>query len=252
MKTAIDLENEIPPMRGRVDWLLAIRILALLALATTNAPSQQSLTVDAVHTMEADGKDFILVDVRSAAEFQPSHIQGAINVPAPMILKAQLSKAKPLVLYCDSASCMASDAAAHTLVGNGYNNVSVLEGGIAAWAAKAYPLAIAPTTPPPPPIKHISPKDLNNELSSKSLTIVDVRPAKDFRAGHLPGAINIPLETLSTSPTGLDATKPVIVYDRKPQRSLQAAKQLQSDGFSVRDLSGGITVWAAMKYPLQI
>lgn len=42
--------------------------------------------------------------------------------------------------------------------------------------------------------------------------IVDVRSKKDFQAGHLPGAISIPLEELDQRKSELDTTKPTVFY----------------------------------------
>ncbi len=55
--------------------------------------------------------------------------------------------------------------------------------------------------------------DLAEAISeNRSPVIVDVRSEKDFRAGHLPGAINIPLEELEQRKTELDKTKPTVFY----------------------------------------
>ncbi len=56
-----------------------------------------------------------------------------------------------------------------------------------------------------------------NELAAvieedKAPVIVDVRIEKDFRAAHLPGAINIPLEELERRRTELDEAKPTLFY----------------------------------------
>jgi rhodanese-related sulfurtransferase len=200
--------------------------------------------------MQGKGQDVVLIDVRPAADFQSEHLPGAINVPRAMIRKAELPKNKLLMLYCGSASCMASHQAAQDLVAQGYTNVSVLDGGLAAWAAKSYPVTTGAVAPAPARVKGISARELSAQIKTKSLLIVDVRPKKEFAAGHLPGAVNIPLEELSGS--GLDAKKRIVVYDRLPQRSRAAAKKLQEAGLKVKELSGGIPVWAAMKYPLQI
>ena len=42
--------------------------------------------------------------------------------------------------------------------------------------------------------------------------MVDVRSEKDFRAGHLPGAINIPFEELEQRKAELDSSKPTVFY----------------------------------------
>ena len=232
----------------RTTWAIAAAILCI----RTGGFCQQALSPETIHNMQAMGQDFVIVDVRSSSDFQVQHIPGAINVPSSLILKAQLPKNKSLVLYCGNAACMLSHTAAQALAGNGYTGVAVLDGGLASWLSRTYPVITTAPAPPPAPIKRISARELNAELGSKSLVILDVRSQNEFRAGHLPGAINIALESLSGPATGFDKAKQVIVYDKTPQRSRQAVQQLQSAGFNVLELSGGIPVWVAMKFPIKI
>jgi len=215
---------------------------------------QQSLTPDAVHDMQGKQQDFVLVDVRSPNDFQAQHIQGAINIPGTLLHKARLPKNKPLVLYCGNSACQAGHIAAKALAADGYDRVMVLDGGLAAWQSKSYPISAAPPADAAKtlPVKRISARELNGQLGKKPFVILDVRPPAEFRSGRLPGAVNIPFEDLPSKSAGLDQAKPVIVYDRIPQRSRQAAQLLQSGGFKVWELSGGISVWAAMKFPIEV
>jgi rhodanese-related sulfurtransferase len=226
----------------------------LSLLTTSGARCQQTVTSDAVQAMQSQNQDFILIDVRSSMDFQSQHIQGAVNIPRPLISKAQLPKNKPVVLYCANPTCGLSYSAAKDLAGSGYDKVMVLDGGLSAWQSKSYPMTVSQTanTPIPPPVKRISARELNAQLAKKTFVILDVRPSAEFRTGHLPGAINIPMEDLLSKSSVIDQTKQVVVYDRNPQRSKQAAQQLQGSGFKVLELSGGISVWAAMKFPIEV
>lgn len=59
----------------------------------------------------------------------------------------------------------------------------------------------------------IKPDELAAEVSrGHAPVIIDVRSEKDFQAGHLPGAINIPLEELERRRAELDAAKPTVFY----------------------------------------
>ena len=59
----------------------------------------------------------------------------------------------------------------------------------------------------------IKPGELAAEIAQgRAPIIVDVRSEKDFQAGHLPGAINIPLEELDQRKAELDPTKPTVFY----------------------------------------
>ncbi len=74
--------------------------------------------------------------------------------------------------------------------------------------------------------------------------ILDVRQPEEYRSGHLPGAVFIPLPDLINKVGELDHTKPIIAYCRSGNRSRAAAAFLLSDGFSkVYSMDGGITAW---------
>ena len=74
--------------------------------------------------------------------------------------------------------------------------------------------------------------------------ILDVRQPEEYRSGHLPGAVFIPLPDLINKVGELDHAKPIIAYCRSGNRSRAAAAFLLSDGFSkVYSMDGGITAW---------
>jgi len=74
--------------------------------------------------------------------------------------------------------------------------------------------------------------------------ILDVRQPEEYRSGHLPGAVFIPLPDLINKVGELDHSKPIIAYCRSGNRSRAAAAFLLSYGFSkVYSMDGGITAW---------
>jgi rhodanese-related sulfurtransferase len=59
----------------------------------------------------------------------------------------------------------------------------------------------------------IKPDELAAEIAGgRAPVIVDVRSENDFRTGHLPGAINIPLDELERRKAELDSAKPMVFY----------------------------------------
>jgi rhodanese-related sulfurtransferase len=84
--------------------------------------------------------------------------------------------------------------------------------------------------------------------------ILDVREEKDFAAGHLPRARNIPLKDLAGRVGELAKfkDKPVIVTDKGGTRAGSACRLLQKSGFSnVHHLKGGITAWQQASLPVE-
>ena len=80
------------------------------------------------------------------------------------------------------------------------------------------------------------------ELRGGRCTLVDVRPASEYRAGHLPGARSIPLEELPARLADLPRSRPVIAYCRGPycHLAVDAVALLRAAGFRARHLDLGV------------
>lgn len=83
------------------------------------------------------------------------------------------------------------------------------------------------------------------------VTVLDVRPPEEYAAGHVPGAINIPLTELPTRLKKLPRGHEVIAYCRGPYclLSVDAVVLLRSEGFTARRLADGYPEWAAAGLP---
>lgn len=81
-------------------------------------------------------------------------------------------------------------------------------------------------------------------LVAEGARLVDVRTAQEFAAGHIPGAVNIPLQELGHRLGELDAKeRPIVVYCRSGNRSGNAARMLRSAGYSEAHDLGSISRW---------
>jgi rhodanese-related sulfurtransferase/DNA-binding transcriptional ArsR family regulator len=92
------------------------------------------------------------------------------------------------------------------------------------------------------------------ERARKGLvTIVDVRPAQEFAAGHVPGAINIPIEDLGSRIGELPKQKEIVAYCRGPYclMSFDAVSQLRRSGRKARRLENGLPEWRAAGLPVE-
>ncbi len=83
--------------------------------------------------------------------------------------------------------------------------------------------------------------------SSPDDQLIDVRTPQEFRAGHLPGAVNMDIlqEGVLTQFQSLDNDKTVYVYCQKGGRSARASKVLDSLGYKTVDLLGGYSALPA-------
>jgi rhodanese-related sulfurtransferase len=91
-------------------------------------------------------------------------------------------------------------------------------------------------------------------LINKGAAVLDIRPSKEFGAGHVIGARNIPFAELQSRMTELDKFReqPLIVYCDAGQTSHKAANLLTKNGFkAVHTLKGGIKAWQIEHLPLE-
>jgi len=75
--------------------------------------------------------------------------------------------------------------------------------------------------------------------------VLDVRPGEEYEAGHIPGAISIPLDQLEQRLSGLPRDAEIVAYCRGPYCVLapQALELLHRHGFRARRLDGGLPEW---------
>ncbi len=92
-------------------------------------------------------------------------------------------------------------------------------------------------------LRRVKPEEART-LVAKGARLLDVRSAGEFGAGHLPGAVNVPLSELSSRLSEVGPKdRPIVVYCRSGARSASAAGILRKAGFSsVHDL-GPISRW---------
>lgn len=221
------------------------------ALAAATAFGQELVLAERLRKLQVEKGSFTLVDVRDPGEFKRQHIEGAISIPKNKIGVDVLPKGGRIILYCGDARCPLSHSAAKTLMASGVENVGVLYGGLAQWEKGGFP--VTPTSAAnSKPLGDIAAGELQARLQKpETIVLVDVRPIQDYAAGHLPGALSIPLEDIAEAIKTLGRPAEIVVYDRLPQRSKAAARQLAEAELMARALSGGIGAWAMKSFPLE-
>lgn len=93
------------------------------------------------------------------------------------------------------------------------------------------------------------PVEVNRKISEGAeINIIDVRAEKDYQAGHVPGAVNIPKE-LWSSQEGLSRDKMNILYcySQTCHLAAKAAVEFATDGYSVMEMEGGFEAWKKNK-----
>jgi rhodanese-related sulfurtransferase/DNA-binding transcriptional ArsR family regulator len=95
-------------------------------------------------------------------------------------------------------------------------------------------------------------EELLTRSRSGTVTVLDVRPAEEFRAGHIPGALSVPLDQLERALRKLPADNEIVAYCRGPYCLLafEAVETLRRRGRKARRLDGGLPEWRAAGLPV--
>jgi len=101
-------------------------------------------------------------------------------------------------------------------------------------------------------LEPVSRDELLDRLRSGTVTALDVRPEDEFRHGHLPGALNIPLANLEQQLAELPADREIVAYCRGPWcvLSFEAIAMLRQRGYRVRRLEDGFPEWKVAGFPV--
>lgn len=100
----------------------------------------------------------------------------------------------------------------------------------------------------------IASDELLARLRDDTVTLIDVRPEAEYRAGHLPGARNVPLAELEARLRELPDDREVIAYCRGPYcvLSFEAVHLLRKRGVTARRLRDGLPEWRAAGHPVVV
>ena len=89
-------------------------------------------------------------------------------------------------------------------------------------------------------------------VNADKALVIDIRTAKEFSAGHIVGAVNIPQDKLVARMAELEKhkDKTLIVVDAMGQQSGALCRELLKAGYTAAKLSGGVSSWKADNLPL--
>jgi rhodanese-related sulfurtransferase/DNA-binding transcriptional ArsR family regulator len=102
-------------------------------------------------------------------------------------------------------------------------------------------------------LEPITREDLKKRLEEGEVTVLDVRPPEEFAAGHLPGAVNIPLKELEGKLETLPHDQDIVAYCRGPYCVLafEAVARLREHGLQARRMQDGFPEWQTDGYPVE-
>lgn len=100
----------------------------------------------------------------------------------------------------------------------------------------------------------IGAEELLHRLSQDQVILLDVRPVEEYRAGHLPQAISVPLAELSARLSELPANKEITLYCRGPYCVFadEALSLLREHGYQALRLDVGVADWRKLALPVEV
>lgn len=106
----------------------------------------------------------------------------------------------------------------------------------------------------PERLEPVEKKSLLRRVRRGEVVVLDVRPPEEYRAGHIPGALSVPLKQLRSHLSKLPRNQDIVAYCRGPYCVLatEAVELLRAKGFRALRLEDGIPEWRAHGLPVAI
>ena len=95
--------------------------------------------------------------------------------------------------------------------------------------------------------------DLLKRVIQGDVTVLDVRPVEEYRSGHIPGAMSVPLDQLKALLAELPADQEIVAYCRGPYcvLAIRAVELLRKQGLNAIRLEESVQDWRAMGLPVE-
>jgi rhodanese-related sulfurtransferase len=233
--------------------------------AHTSSATPPKVDARRLRAMLADGRELALVDVREELNFSQHHLLLARSVPLSRFelkFAALVPRRATRVVLCDDGDGLVERAAA-ILLGNGYADVAVLDGGVAAWREAGFELFSGVNVPSKAFgefVEHscgtpsIAAEELEELLrTGADVVVLDSRPLDEYVRVSIPTAVNVPGAELVLRAREL-APSPrttVVVNCAGRTRSIIGAQSLINAGLPNRVLAlrNGTMGWSLAGFP---
>jgi rhodanese-related sulfurtransferase/DNA-binding transcriptional ArsR family regulator len=95
---------------------------------------------------------------------------------------------------------------------------------------------------------------LMRRMRAGEVTVLDVRPAEEYRAGHIAGAVSLPLKQLEKRLNSLPRDREIVAYCRGPYCVFapEAVTILRQHGYAARPMDEGVAEWRARGMPVAV
>jgi rhodanese-related sulfurtransferase len=187
----------------------------------------------------------LVLDTRKPEVFAQGFVPGAVNIGldgsfAPWVGALIPDLRQPLLLVTEPGR---EEETVTRLSRVGYDQaVGYLEGGFDAWRRAGRPVDVVPSLPV---------ETFAARYREAPLVVVDVRKPAEFAAGHLPGAVNLPLDFLNENLMQFPKDQPVYVHCAGGYRSMITCSVLKARGWdNVTDVAGGFAAMTRAGLPV--
>ena len=103
-------------------------------------------------------------------------------------------------------------------------------------------------------LEGVETNELLRRVRNGEVTVLDVRPSEEFRAGHIPGALSVPLGELKARLRELPKNREVVAYCRGPYcvMAVEAVELLRKKGFAAHRMEQGVVDWRARGWRVEV
>ena len=104
-----------------------------------------------------------------------------------------------------------------------------------------------------PDLEPVDRETLRERVLSGAVTLLDVRPREEYQAGHIPGALCVPLEELEEHLAKLPEGQEIVAYCRGPYcvLAVEAVERLKARGFKAHRMEDGVVEWRSLGLPVE-
>jgi rhodanese-related sulfurtransferase len=190
-----------------------------------------------------EGKgDTVIIDSRTKANFEESHIPTALNFDSAD--KVKMDKNRKIIVYCRGYGCGSAAVFTKALMNLGYKNVKTYLGGMPEWRKKFF--------------REAGRSDFINGFYKHTVLFIDVRSFDEFLKGTIPGALWIEQKSMEKFEKLLpiDKNYPIVIFakDENDKRAFYGAWKLFFDfGYkNTKYYKGGFESYKNERMPIAV
>jgi DMSO/TMAO reductase YedYZ molybdopterin-dependent catalytic subunit/glyoxylase-like metal-dependent hydrolase (beta-lactamase superfamily II) len=211
--------------------------------------SSSRLTIEQLTELRGLEPGLQVIDVRAPVETAGGTLPGAREIPLAVLgdSLAGLDPSSPVVVYC--ASGYRSAVAASVLTEAGFADVADLLGGYLGWQMAGLPISTPGAQTQVGGTPQVGTRAAQRLVEAGAL-LLDVREPDEWRTGHAPGALLMPMASVQDRRAELPHDRRIVVMCRSGGRSAAVTDSLLAAEFDAVNLAGGICAWSAAGLPV--